>query len=708
MSAIQFLREKAGVFVAVVIGVALLLFVVSDFFGGGRGQRLQAKKYYQIGEIAGEYISYQDFDRRVQAMLEIYKLSGSTSIDEATTESVREQVWQQMVREYIQDRQYHKLGIGVSTEETEEMVLGNDPHPIVRQLFTDQSTGMFNKSFLVNFLKQTELDEAANRYWLFFEDEIVNERMSSKYNSLVSKGLYVTSRQAEFDRQVSAATVDFSYIMKNYSLVPDSLIRISKSEIESYYSRNKERYHRDALRNIEYVAFSIDPSEEDIRQTEEWIMKTLEEFTEAADPVQFINLTADSRYNGFFVAIDEVPENLRDFVRKENKDEIFGPYEEDGSFRLARLIEAANRPDSVHARHILIAPGQGQARDLEEAKATADSLVRLIKSGTRFEVLAMTNSDDQGSAQIGGDLGWFSEGMMITPFNDACFTARKGEVLTVESVYGIHIIEVLDKAGNPRKYNIGVIDRKIMPSSSTNQRVYSIASQFAGTNNTLEKFNNAISETGLKKLMANDVSPQQKTLPGLENPRSLVMSLFSAKEGQIILDNNQQAVFELGDNYVIAFCTRVQEEGIAPLSAVETEIRLDLMKNKKADIISGDFAEINPGNDMSLDELANAMGLTVQEATEINFRSYSLPGAGTEPALIAAASAEKHGVVAGPVKGNNGVFMFFINGVTTSEGQDLKQLQENMLFSYQMRGGYEAYEALRRSASIIDKRYKFY
>ncbi|HOS73102.1 MAG TPA: SurA N-terminal domain-containing protein [Bacteroidales bacterium] len=706
MSAIQFLREKAGVFVAVVIGVALLLFVVSDFFGGGRGQRLQAKKYYQIGEIAGEYISYQDFDRRVQSMLEIYKLSGAASIDEATTESVREQVWQQMVREHIQDKQYHKLGIGVSTEETEEMVLGNDPHPIVRQLFTDQTTGMFNKSFLVNFLKQTELDETANRYWLFFEDEIVNERMNSKYNNLVSKGLYVTSRQAEFDRMVSASTVDFSYIMKNYALVPDSLVRISKSEIESYYSKNKERYRRNALRNIEYVTFSIDPSEEDIRQTEDWIMKTREEFAEAADPVQFINLTADSRYNSFFVPIGEVPENLREFVRKENKNEIFGPYEEDGAFKLARLIEAADRPDSVHARHILIAPGQ--TRDMARAKVVADSLVRLIKSGSRFEVLAMTNSDDQGSAQIGGDLGWFREGMMVTPFNDACFTARKGEILTAETNYGIHIIEILDKSRNTRKYNIGVIDRKIMPSSATNQRIYSAASQFAGTNNTLEKFNNAISEMGLKKLMANDVSPQQKTLPGLENPRSLVMALFSAKEGQIILDNNQQAVFELGDDYVVAFCTRVQEEGIAPLSAVETEIRLDLMRNRKADIISDEFARINPGNDKSLDELANAMGLTVQEATGINFRSYSVPGAGTEPALVAAASAEKHGVVAGPVKGSNGVFMFFVNGVTTSDGQDLKHVQENMLISYQMRGGYEAYEALRKSASIVDKRYKFY
>jgi len=705
MSAIQFLREKAGVFVAVVIGISLFLFVVSDFFGGGRGQRLQAKKYYQIGEIAGDYISYQDFEQRVQSMIEIYKLSGSSTIDEATAESIREQVWQQMVREVIQDKQYEKLGIGVSTEETEEMVLGNNPHPIVQQLFTDRSTGMFNKSFLVNFLKQTETDESANKYWLFFEDEIVNDRMNSKYNNLVSKGLYATSRQAEFDNIVSGTTVDFSYIMKNYSQISDSLVSISRSEIDAYYAKNKERFRRSALRNIEYVTFNIAPSEEDIKQAEDWILKIREEFTSAQDPVQFINLTADSRHNGSFVTLNNVAENLREFVKKENTSEVFGPYQEDGSFKIAKLIEAADRPDSVHARHILLSPNQ--TRDIQKTKSVADSLVKLIKSGSKFEVLAMTNSDDQGSAQIGGDLGWFPEGMMVLPFNNACFTAKKGEIVTVETNFGVHIIEILEKSKNSRKYNIGIVDRKIIASSATNQRIYSNASQFAGTNNTYEKFTRTISESGLNKLMANDVAPQQKTLPGLDNPRSLVISLFSAEEGKIILDNNQQAVFEIGDNYVVAFCTKVQEEGIAPVEAVENEIRFTLMRDRKAEIISEEFKKNNQEG-KTLYDIASSMALNVQEATGINFRSYTLPGIGSEPALVAAASAAKQGIVSGPVKGNNGVFMFFVNSVSTSEGQDLKQVQKNLIASFQMRGGYEAYEALRKEAQISDKRYKFY
>ena len=180
-----------------------------------------------------------------------------------------------------------------------------------------------------------------------------------------------------------------------------------------------------------------------------------------------------------------------------------------------------------------------------------------------------------------------------------------------------------------------------------------------------------------------DVSPQQKTLPELESPRSLIISLFSAEEGEIILDNNQQAVFEIGDKYVIAFCTRVQEEGIAPLKDVETDIRFALVRDKKAEVLSADFIKNNtPGT--TLDELAGKMGLNVQEATQVNFRSYTIPGAGTEPALIAAAPASAQGIVSGPVKGDNGVYMVYVNSVTMPAEEDMAMLRERLSSTFQI------------------------
>jgi peptidyl-prolyl cis-trans isomerase D len=411
MSAIQFLREKAGVFVAGIIGFSLFLFVISDFFGGGRSQRVKQRKYYEIGQIAGEYISYQDYDLRVQNLLEIVKLSGNSNIDEATTESIREQVWQQMVREKIQENQYKKLGIGVSTEELDELVLGDNPHPNVRQLATDPTTGAFNKSFLVNFLKRTEVDENAKKYWLFFENDIVNDRGNTKFNTLVSKGLYATTKEAEFDRTLNNATVDFSFILKNYASISDSTVNISKSDLEAYYTKHKDTFKRNALRDIEYVTFDVVPSEDDIKQAEEWITRTREEFAATENPEQFINMTSDTRRIGFFVPLSGVSENLREFAKKEDRKTVFGPYLEDGSYKIARLIDAADRPDSVHVSHILI--GAGQGRTIEQARSKADSLFKLLKAGASIETVAKDNSEDQGSSSLGGDLGWFPEGRMV-------------------------------------------------------------------------------------------------------------------------------------------------------------------------------------------------------------------------------------------------------------------------------------------------------
>lgn len=701
MSTLQFLREKAGVLVVIVIGLSLFIFVISDFFGSGRNQSRKMRKYYEIGEISGESVSYQEYETRLQNLTEIYKMSGTSVFDESMSQNMREQVWQQIVREKILDPQYEDLGIGVSNEEVDDLVLGNNTHPVVLQLFSDPETGAFNKSFLVNFLKQTEVDESARRYWLFFEDEIVNDRLNTKYNVLVSKGLYVTSKQAEFDKMLTSNSVDFSYVVKNYASIPDSSVTVTNNDLQDYYDRNKESYRRTALRDIEYVIFDVSPSEEDINQTEEWIIRTKEEFKTASDPEQFINLSSDTRHVGFYIPYEDVPENLKSFVKAEESDSVFGPYLEDDTYRIARLLDVQNRPDSVHVRHILLGTTM---RSVADAREMADSLIKQIKSGTPFEALAVTVSDDQGSAQLGGDLGWFQEGMMVVPFNNASFSAQKGEITTAETTFGVHIIEVLDRSKPVKKYNIGIIDRRIIPGTLTTQNVYSEASQFAGNTKSYEDFNQAIAEQKLNKRIATDVSPQQNALPGLESPRMLVMSLFNAGEDEIILDNSNQAVFEIDNRYVVAYCTRIQEEGLAPLEDVENDVRFAVVREKKAEVIAAEFKK----QQGSLDDIAGTMNLTVQEATGINFRSYSVQGVGVEPALIAAASAAEQGELEGPVEGVNGVFMFVVNNTTPVPEEENALIKDRLQSTFQVRGTYEAFEALRKKADVKDSRYKFY
>jgi peptidyl-prolyl cis-trans isomerase D len=706
MSVLQTLREKAGWLVATVIGVALLIFVVSDFFGSGSGTRKQAKKYYEIATIDNESVSYQEFEARLQNLTEIYRLSGTQNITEELSETIRAQIWEQIVREKILGKEYKKIGLEVSNDELDAMVLGDFKHPIVMQLFTDQQTGMFNESYLINFLKNTEIDPSSKAYWLFFEDEIVTDRMNTKYNNLIAKGLHVTNFQAEFEQSLGNRMVDFTYAGKYFSSIPDSAVTVSKDEIKRYYNSRKEDFKRPAMRSFEYVTYDIRPSEDDFQEALRWITKTSEEFAAAEEPVQFINLTSDNRHNGFFYSLDQLPENLRDFASAGDTRAIFGPYLEEDTYKLAKILEIGERPDSVRARHILLSPGPN--RTMEMTRREADSLITVIKGGTSFELLAMLLSDDQGSKQTGGDLGWFPEGMMVVPFNNACFGGNKGDMVLAETTFGIHIIEILEQSRKVKKFNIGVIDRTVVAGSSTIQKIYGDASQFAAANPTLERFNLTTSEQGMNKRIATNVTPDQKEVSGLENPRYLIMSLFETPAGKIILDNSQQAVFELGEQYIVAYCTKVQEEGYAPLEDVESEVRFKLINQKKAELIAGEFnSRLAEGK--NLEVISREMGLNLEESAGINFKSFILQGAaGVEPALIAAASVAPDATLAGPVKGTNGVYLLTVNSSELAEPEALDMVKDRLAAMLQIRASYEVLEALRNEAGIVDKRYRFF
>jgi len=692
--------------VAIVIGVSLLLFIVSDFFGNNNTQRRRADKYYELARIDGESVSYQDFEMRVQDLVNIYKMSGSGDMNEEMMQSLREQVWQQLLSERLMNKTYNKTGLGVSPDEVEMLVFGDDPHPIVRQLFTDPETGAFNSSFLVNFLKATETDEATKNYWLFFEDQIINDRLNSKLINLISQGLYVTGQQSGFEAALMSNTVNFSFMARNYATVPDSAVKVTSDEIRDYYDSHKDNFIRTAQRDMEYMVFDIAPSESDMQEAERWAMQEKENFAAATELVQYINLTSDNRHNNIYRTLEELPENLMELARSGDKSAVIGPYLEEGAYKLARIVDIADRPDSVRAAHILLAPNA--SRSMAQAKQEADSLIRLARGGVDFSMLAMTTSDDQGSAQVGGDLGWFSEGMMITPFNNACFSGKKGDLVTVETTYGLHIIKIIDQSRRVKKYDIGVIDRLVVPSNATTQSIYAEASKFAGTNDTYEKFNKAVAEGNLDKKLAMNVTPDQKELPGLTQARALVMALFqNSKEGNIVLDNSSQAVFELPDMYVVAYCTRVQEKGPAPVEDVTSDIRFILAKQKKAEIISEELTRLT-AEGKSLDEIASHYNTVLQDATGINFRSYSVPGAGIEPGLIAAASASEAGVLSKPVEGNNGVYLFTVNNTVPAVTEDSEMVRERLSSGYQMRASYEAFQAIRDRKEVEDLRYKFY
>ncbi|MBU8891295.1 MAG: SurA N-terminal domain-containing protein [Bacteroidales bacterium] len=705
MATLEKIRNRAGVLVAVVIGVALLAFILGDFFNSGGA--LFSNSQFEIAEISGKSIPYQKYQKELNDIMEITKFSsGESTLDETATERIRQQTWTQMVREYVLEDEYDELGVNISSQELWDMVQGENIHPIIRNLFTNPETGELNSLAVIQFLKSYDQDPTGQRkaYWLFIEDQMVQERMFTKYLNLVSKGLYSTKAEAKSELSYMNKKVDFEFVFQDLHAIPDSIVEISTNELKEYYNYHQSDYKQMASRAIEYITFDVVASEEDKKVTEEWINNVEADFANTQNDIEFAHLNSDLPVDNAFYKQDELPENLRDIMFNEKEGFIYGPYFENETYYLAKLSEINYLPDSVKAKHILIQPTRNESS--EQVYALADSLVSLLKSGTSFATLSEKFSTDNAANEKGGDLGWFRANQMVSPFSDTCFSAKTGEYKLVATQFGLHIVQVTDKAKNEKKVKLAILGRKLQPGSETYQKTYAKASKFAGNNQTYDEFIKAIEVENLTKKVATNIKESDQQFAGLEYPRELIRSIYNTDNKQIITSQNNP-IFELGNRFVIGFVTEVKEDGFAPFEQVEPQVLVQVKKQKKADLLADKFNEILKDNP-DLDNLAGKLNTEIYEATDINFRSYSVPNAGIEPKVIAVVTAMEQGQISGPVKGNNGVFVLKVIAVSVDESVNNEIQQMQMMTQFQNRANYEAFEALKENAVIIDKRAKFY
>jgi peptidyl-prolyl cis-trans isomerase D len=206
----------------------------------------------------------------------------------------------------------------------------------------------------------------------------------------------------------------------------------------------------------------------------------------------------------------------------------------------------------------------------------------------------------------------------------------------------------MDKGKEVKKVQVAVLERKVIASSATNQKVYSEASEFAGLNKTYSQFISAAEAKKLTKRMANNLLENDRRIAGLESPRELIRWAFKAKKGEV------STVFEFGNNFVVATLTAIREEGNAPLEQVRDDVRIKVLREKKGQILADKMREALKGSN-SLDEVAQKLNAKVEQASRISFSSFSIPSAGVEPAVIATASVSAEGRITGPIIGNNGV-----------------------------------------------------
>ena len=702
MAVIQQIRNRTGL-IMVIIGASMLLFILSDALSNDSSMLFSQSSV--VAEINGEEIEIQDFQKYVSNQIESYKSNtGKRNLSTAETDQLREQSWNQLVFESILNAEINKLGIGVSNEELFDLVQGSNPHPLIRQAFTDPKTGIFDGAGVLQFLKSMDFDQTGEqkRKWRVLEDDVYEAQLKHKYNRMITKGVYVTNAEALVDHANRTKSAAIELISVKYNEVDDAEVNITEADIETYYEENKDEYKREASRNIEFVSFDIIPSKDDSIECLDWCKGIIAEFKETKNDSVFINLSSDEPFNNTFFKEGELSAELDSIMFSSDTGTVYGPYLESGAYRIAKLISKKNIPDSVNARHILIKPNQN--RNVKAAIALADSLKEEIEKGKDFAEFVQIFSEDPGSKENGGEVGWFNQGEMVKPFNDMAFYyAGKGDIRIIRSQFGVHIIQLLDLKGGNLSVQLGVLIRNILPSTATESSLYAKANEFAGKNRTVDAFNQAIADIGYNKRIAENVKENDRTIIGIENARPVVKWANSAEVGQI------SKVIELDDKFVVAHLSKITEEGPAVLEDVRVQVELAVKKDKKAELLIDRLNKAMQGSEL-IDQVADKLGsATIVSMDKISFFDGYIPKVGRELDLIGAIFASQPDQLVGPIKGDQGVYVFVIEIFQdVPEINNYNYLKSEILKKTLINSDFAVFEALKDKGNVVDNRAQFY
>ncbi|MDD4190137.1 MAG: SurA N-terminal domain-containing protein [Mangrovibacterium sp.] len=704
MATLQRIRNRAGILVAVVIGLALVAFILGDMLNAGSS--LMKPSQMEVAEINGTSIQYPDFQRRIEETAEIYKMnSGRTQLDDKAWMQVREQVWQEVVREAVMGDLYDELGLTVSSEELFDMIQGSNIHPIIQQLFTNSQTGQIDKSAILQFLKSLDSHATPEQkaYWLYIEDQIKKERTLTKYNNLIRQGLYVTNADAAFELKLKNKSANIRYIQIPYSSMPDSAVKVSDRELGEYYKAHQDEYKHTASRTIEYLVFPVTATPEDDQNTRKWMEDIKSEFASVQNNEEYINVNSDVRFENTYQKKEELTPELAELAFQGKAGEVYGPYREGEAYKLAKVDDLSDLPDSVQARHILLKPET--AGSYEKALALADSLKLLIEKGAGFASLAARYSEDPGSAAKGGELGWFRRNQMVKPFEEACFNGQINKLDVVTSPFGVHLVQPTKKGKEVKQVRLAILTRNIEPSTQTYQKVYAQASKFASESQSGQAFQEAVKAQKLSKKVAR-VEENDPEIMGLPQSRALVRAAYSADVNDLLENNEGSTIFEFGDNFVIAALVAITKEGVAPFEEVRPRVELAVRRELKAKALLAKVKEAAAGDD--LEAIARKLNTEVKDANGINFNMFTIPALGVEPGITGAVTTLEKDQLSSPIKGNSGIYVVQVVSFTETPDEDVQAEQQRLTQALGYRANFQAYEAQRKAAKIEDKRSKFY
>jgi len=704
MATLEKIRSK-GVLLVVVVGLALLAFIVGDFLKEGSNYFNKSRE--TVAKIEGEDINIKDYSAAIDQMTEVYKIEfGKSELNDEMMIKLRQSVWESLVNEKILNTEAKKLGLAVSKDELSDRLIGNNIHPLIlqRRSFAGEN-GQFSRPQLVQFLNSLEETPAneemkqqiakAKSYWLFWEKNVKNSILQEKYNALISKSVTANSIDAKMSYNDRKVSVDVSYVVKPYFLISDADVKVSASEINDRYNKEKAQFKQDANCTFNYVAFDIKPMKEDYKEAENWMNKLSAEFKTTTDVAGVVNSNSDIMYDGHNYSEKTVPSMLKDFAFNGKTGDTFGPSFTNDTYMMARVMQSGiMQSDSVKLRHIFL---------VTKDAPKADSLVAAIRGGADFAALAKQYSAVKQTAANGGEIGWMSEGMqgVEKEITDNAFSKAKNEVFTIKNAQGVQIMQVEDKTAPRRKVKLAILERKVVPSSKSYSKIYNDAKQFA-VDLTADNFDKKAKDKGYVVRPANEVLQTVDKIADIPLSRQIIRWAFKSSK------NDVSDVFDCTTKFVVAISKEVNKKGYRSVDKVSDQLKAEIIKDKKAELIIKNLASEMTKNP-TLEGLASFLKDSVKTAPSINFASFQFGGAGFEPSVIGKVSVLALGKVSAPIKGNAGVYVVrTANKVVNPQPLDIRmeKFQLNSRMSYSL--PYMIIQDMKDKADIVDNRLNFF
>ena len=723
MSVIQKIQEKYAKLMAVIIALALIIFVVMLAFENG-GNLFQGGNSTTVGKINGKSIGYSEFLKKVDQQernLEAqYAQYGGTPPGGLQLQAV-DNAWNQEVTQILQTGELDKLGIKVGKKEMGDILYGANPPEDLKKQFTDTATGAYNaqmaKQQLDQILKNKKgtAEQLAQREQLIaYIEYLENTRLTEKYNSLFSSSINYPKWFIEKQNADNSQLAKISLVRDDYARNADSTIKVSDKEIEEYISKHKDDYKQTESRSIAYVAFSSLPSAADSAAARDKVVGLISEFDSTKEINRFLAMQGVQNFYDGYISGSTIQIAVKDSIFKIPVGAVYGPYIDANGYSIAKLLGVRRQPDTVNVRHILIATSQrdqqsGQmypVRDSAIARKTIDSIQTAIRNGSNFDTVCAKLSDD-GTKDKGGVYENVSSGRMVSEFNDFIFGNPVGSKGVVKTEFGYHYIEILSQKGGSAAYKIAYISKPIEISSETDNTANSEASLFAGNSRDQKSFDaNAekLKAKGINKNLATDITPMANQVSSLGASRTVVKNIYKAKLGEV-LDPEK-----VGDNYVVAIVTEVNEEGTLPVAKARMQVE-PLLRNKKI----AEKLKQKVGNPATLEAAAATLGGKPIEIAD----SLRMTGVQTGSASIVSAEPKVTGAAFNPankgkivvIEGASGIYVVRVDNVMATALGDAN-VAEQRKAKYQQGKQQAMYrtpiEALKKVATIKDNRSEFF